>query len=103
MTPSQILKLIKSYTSDDCEDSISPAFIEKLTKKLNPVSFLLSRLTELMLKLFLSIPQQTENETFTMNENEVRILSVIFKYNDIKLEDIDIPDVFKLKGLVTKI
>lgn len=39
LTPSQILKLIKSYTSDDFEDSISPTFIDKLTKKLNAVSF----------------------------------------------------------------
>lgn len=38
-----------------------------------------------------------------MNENEVKMLSVIFKYNDIKLEDIEIPDVLKLKNLVTKI
>lgn len=38
LTPSQILKLIKSYTSDDYEDAIPPSFIEKLTKKLKAVS-----------------------------------------------------------------
>lgn len=38
-----------------------------------------------------------------MNENEVRPLSVIFKYTDVKLEDVEIPDVLKLNGLVTKI
>lgn len=38
LTSTQILKLIKSYTSDDCEESISTTFIEKLTKKLNAVS-----------------------------------------------------------------
>lgn len=39
LTPSQILKLIKSYTSDDCEDAITSTFIDKLTKKLCPVSY----------------------------------------------------------------
>ena len=46
LTPSQILKLIKSYTSDDCEDSISAAFIEKLTKKLCAVSIELSEFAD---------------------------------------------------------
>lgn len=34
LTSAQILKLIKSYTPDDCEDSISPKLIEKLSAKL---------------------------------------------------------------------
>lgn len=38
-----------------------------------------------------------------MNENDIRPMSVIYKYTDIKLEDIEIPDVLKLKGLVTRI
>lgn len=38
LTPSQILKLLKSYTNDDCEDPISQNFIETLSKKLNAVS-----------------------------------------------------------------
>lgn len=38
LTPSQILKLLKSYTSDDCEDPISQNFIESLSRKLNAVS-----------------------------------------------------------------
>lgn len=46
---------------------------------------------------------QPENETFTMNEDDIRPLSVIFKYTDIKLEDIEIPEVLKLDGLVTRI
>lgn len=43
LTPSQILKLIKSYTPDDCEEMISPAFIDKLAKKLCAVSIELRR------------------------------------------------------------
>jgi len=81
LTPSQILKLIKSYTPDDCEEMISPAFIDKLARKLCA----------------------PKNETFTMNENEIRPLSVIFNYTEVKLEDIDIPEVLKLNGLVSKI
>ena len=34
LTGAQILKLIKSYTSDDCEDTISSIFIEKISAKL---------------------------------------------------------------------
>ncbi len=34
LTAPQVLKLIKSYTADDCENTITPTFIEKLTKKL---------------------------------------------------------------------
>lgn len=37
LTSAQILKLIKSYTPDDCEDSISPNFIEKLSAKLSEI------------------------------------------------------------------
>ncbi|CRL02752.1 CLUMA_CG015744, isoform B [Clunio marinus] len=81
LMPSQIMKLIKSYSLDDCEDPISSKFIEKLSKKLNA----------------------SEKASFTLNENEIRPLSVGFNYLDVKLEDIDIPDVLKLNGLVTKI
>lgn len=38
-----------------------------------------------------------------MNENDIRPMSVIYKYTDIKLEDIEIPEVLKLKGLITRI
>jgi hypothetical protein len=38
-----------------------------------------------------------------MNENEIKPLSVVFKYSSLKLEDIELPDVLKLNGLVTKI
>lgn len=101
LTSTQILKLIKSYTSDDCEDSISPTFIDKLTKKLNAVSINTKPVSDLYLKYLFN--QQPENESFTMNENDIRPLSVIYKYTDIKLEDTDVPEVLKLEGLVTRI
>lgn len=97
---SQILKLIKSYTSDDCEDAISPTFIDKLTKKLDAVSSKFMIEVEWFLMLF---SKQPENDSFTMNENEIRPLSIVFNYTDIKLEEIEIPDVLKLNSVVTKI
>jgi hypothetical protein len=38
-----------------------------------------------------------------MDENYIQPLKVIFQYNDIKLEDIEVPDVLKINDLVTKI
>lgn len=35
LTGAQVLKLIKSYTPDDCEDTISPIVIEKLSAVLS--------------------------------------------------------------------
>lgn len=34
LTAAQVLKLLKSYMSDDCENPITPTFIEKVSKKL---------------------------------------------------------------------
>lgn len=53
LTSTQILKLIKSYTSDDCEDSISPTFIDKLTKKLNAVSINAKLMEKLYFLIFI--------------------------------------------------
>lgn len=102
LTGAQVLKLIKSYTSDDCEDAISPSFIEKLSKKLREKNDSVSDLSYDVGR-FLTVHSFTQNETFTMDENHVRPLSVMYKYSEIKLEEIDIPDVLKLNGLVTKI
>ncbi|KAG5676919.1 hypothetical protein PVAND_006716 [Polypedilum vanderplanki] len=87
LTSAQILKLVKSYTPDDCEDTISPTFIEKLSVKLKEIK----------------INDTSLNETFTMDENHINPFRVIFKYNDMKLEDIEIPEVLKIDNLVTKI
>lgn len=38
-----------------------------------------------------------------MDENHINPFRVIFTYNDIKLEDIEIPEVLKIDDLITKI
>lgn len=38
-----------------------------------------------------------------MNENEIRQLNVTFKYNEMKLEEVEISDSLKLNDFVTKI
>lgn len=35
LSTAQVLKIIKSYTLDDCENAIKPVFIEMLTVELN--------------------------------------------------------------------
>lgn len=35
LTSGQVLKIVKSYTPDDCENAIEPVFIEKLDVELN--------------------------------------------------------------------
>ncbi|XP_055621757.1 unconventional myosin-Va isoform X2 [Toxorhynchites rutilus septentrionalis] len=85
LTTAQILKIIKSYTTDDCENDIKPIFIEKLTKQLNERS------------------NQSESDTYMMDEEIVSPLVVVYKYSEINLEEIDIPEELNLEGLVTKI
>ncbi|XP_039433322.1 unconventional myosin-Va isoform X2 [Culex pipiens pallens] len=85
LTTAQILKIIKSYTTDDCENEIKPIFIEKLTKQLNERS------------------QQSEADTYMMDEEIVSPLVVVYKYSEVNLEEVDIPDDLNLGGLITKI
>jgi hypothetical protein len=46
------LKLIKSYTPDDCEDAISPNFIEKLGIKLSEIKSAVRTYFEILFSLF---------------------------------------------------
>ncbi|XP_052893039.1 unconventional myosin-Va isoform X5 [Anopheles moucheti] len=85
LSTAQVLKIIKSYKTDDCENQIKPAFIEKLTKQLNLRS------------------EQGESDTYMMAEDIVSPLVVLFKYSEINLEEIDLPPELNLEGLVTKI
>lgn len=112
LTGAQILKLIKSYTLDDCEDPITHTFIEKLSSKLSEIKrnvvsiFRLSfgiLFAEQIFNFIFSSPHQSIHESFTMDENHIKNLSVVFQYNEIKLEDIEIPDVLRINDLVTKI
>ncbi|EAA11777.4 AGAP006479-PA [Anopheles gambiae str. PEST] len=85
LSTAQVLKIIKSYKTDDCENQIRPAFIEKLTQQLNLRS------------------EQRESDTYMMDEELVSPLVVLFKYSEINLEEIDLPPELNLEGLVTKI
>ncbi|XP_058120262.1 unconventional myosin-Va [Anopheles coustani] len=85
LSTAQVLKIIKSYKPDDCEDQIKPAFIERLTQQLNLRS------------------EQRESDTYMMDEEIVSPLVVVFKYSEINLEEIEIPPELNLEGLVTMI
>ncbi|XP_037046669.1 unconventional myosin-Va-like isoform X1 [Bradysia coprophila] len=85
LTTAQVLRIIKSYTLDDCENPIQPIFIEKLEKKLNERN------------------THTPNDLFTMEENFVHPLKVIYKYDSIKLEEIELPTILNLDDLLIKI
>lgn len=86
LTTAQVLKIIKSYTLDDSELPITPIFIEKLTKKLN------ERQTN-----------DAEHDVFTMDENFIHPFKVLYTISDIKLEEIELPEILNLDGLLTKI
>lgn len=100
---------------DDGESPIKAQFIEKLTHKLNERSsdvsyiflyLILFKHSDKFLtkynKLFFS-NSQTKNDVFMMDENLVHPFKVVYKYSDIKLEDIELPDILNLDKLLTKI
>lgn len=105
LTGAQVLKLVKSYTPDDCEDAISHTFIERLARKLSEIKENAVRKKSFCFILFFKfyLTPQPLQETFTMDENYIQPLKVVFKYNDIKLEDIEIAEELKINSLVTKI
>lgn len=83
---------MKSYTLDDCEAPIKPAFIEKLSEKLNerPAT--------------MNMPgQSTSSHVFTMDEAYVHPLKVAYKYDETRLEDIELPSILNLSSILTKI
>lgn len=84
LTTAQVLKMIKSYNSDDCEREISSAFIEKLTDKLNKRN-------------------KARNNEFTMDQEFIHPVKVIYNHSDVKLEDIEIPKQLHLDEILTKI
>ncbi|XP_055305869.1 unconventional myosin-Vb isoform X2 [Sitodiplosis mosellana] len=85
LSTAQVIKILKSYTLDDCEAPIKPAFIEKLTTKLN------------------ERPMKTPTDTFTIDEAFVHPLKVVYKYDDTRLEEIDLPQILNLNQILTKI
>ncbi|XP_053677422.1 unconventional myosin-Va [Anopheles nili] len=85
LSTAQVLKIIKSYKTDDCETEIKPAFIERLTQQLSLRS------------------EQPESDTYMMDEELVSPLVVLYKYSEVNLQEIDIPPELNLERLVTKI
>ncbi|XP_050097643.1 unconventional myosin-Va isoform X3 [Anopheles aquasalis] len=85
LSTAQVLKIIKSYKTDDCENAIKPAFIERLTQQLNLRS------------------EQRESDTYMMDEDIVSPLVVLFKYSEVNLQEIEIPPELNLESLVTMI
>ncbi|XP_055916560.1 unconventional myosin-Va isoform X1 [Eupeodes corollae] len=84
LTTAQVLKMIKSYNSDDCEREISSTFIEKLTDKLNNRNM-------------------ARNYEFTMDQEFIHPVKVVYNYSDVKLEDIEIPKQLHLDEILIKI
>ncbi|XP_052862372.1 unconventional myosin-Va [Anopheles cruzii] len=85
LSSAQVLKIIKSYKADDCEDQIKPVFVERLTHQLSQRS------------------EQRESDTYMMDEEIVSPLVVVFKYSEVNLQEIEIPPELNLGALVTKI
>ncbi|XP_055602318.1 unconventional myosin-Va isoform X2 [Uranotaenia lowii] len=85
LTTPQILKIIKSYSTDDCENAIKPIFIERLTQQLKERA------------------KHSESDTYMMDEEMVLPLVVTYKYSEVNLEEIDVPEELNLDGLITKI
>lgn len=46
---------------------------------------------------------QTPTDTFTMDEAFVHPLKVVYKYDDTRLEEIDLPQILNLNQILTKI
>ncbi|GAB0095574.1 unconventional myosin-Va [Sergentomyia squamirostris] len=86
LTSAQVLKIINSYTLDDCENPIKPIFIEKLTQKLHERE-----------------KNSGENTQFTTDENFVYPLVVVYKPYEIRLEEIELPPILNMDNLLTKI
>ncbi|KAM7342647.1 dilute class unconventional myosin isoform 2-T2 [Cochliomyia hominivorax] len=84
LNTAQVLKIMKSYKLDDYEGEITNIFLEKLTQKLNARPML-------------------KSDDFTMDQKLIHPFKVVFKYSDIKLEDIEIPKHLGLDELLQKI
>ncbi|XP_067632478.1 unconventional myosin-Va isoform X2 [Eurosta solidaginis] len=84
LNTAQVLKVMKSYKLDDYESEITNTFLEKLTAKLNERPMI-------------------KNDEFTMDQKFIHPFKVVFKYSDVKLEDIELPKHLGLDDLLTKI
>lgn len=112
LTTAQVLKIIKSYTLDDCENGIEQVFIEKLTVALNERSTKVRfHLMVIETKRYIAKTdsffafiqfKQTPNDVFTMEEGFVHPLKVVYKYEETKLEEIELPSILNLDSILTR-
>ncbi|XP_030388121.1 unconventional myosin-Va isoform X2 [Scaptodrosophila lebanonensis] len=84
LNTAQVLKVMKSYKLDDYESEITNVFLDKLAEKLNA-------------------RQMHKNDEFTMDQKFIQPFKVVFKYSEIKLEDIELPSHLNLDEFLTKI
>ncbi|XP_034479996.1 unconventional myosin-Vb isoform X1 [Drosophila innubila] len=84
LNTAQVLKVMKSYKLDDYESEITNVFLDKLTQKLNA-------------------RQMAKSDEFTMDQKFIHPFKVLFKYSDIKLEEIELPSHLNLDEFLTKI
>ncbi|XP_060659986.1 unconventional myosin-Vb isoform X1 [Drosophila nasuta] len=84
LNTAQVLKVMKSYKLDDYESEITNVFLDKLTQKLNE-------------------RQMPKVDEFTMDQKFIHPFKVMFKYSDIKLEEIELPSHLNLDEFLTKI
>lgn len=56
-----------------------------------------------MLSNWLIVLLQTSNDDFTMEEGHVQAVCVSYKYDAIKLEEIDVPEALDLGEMLQKI
>ncbi|XP_023162899.2 unconventional myosin-Va isoform X1 [Drosophila hydei] len=84
LNTAQVLKVMKSYKLDDYESEITNVFLDKLTQILNE-------------------RKMAESDEFTMDQNFIHPFKVMFKYSDIKLEEIELPPHLNLDEFLTKI
>ncbi|XP_070140380.1 unconventional myosin-Va isoform X2 [Drosophila kikkawai] len=86
LSTAQVLKVMKSYKLDDYESEITNVFLMKLTTELN---------TRQMRK--------SHGDEFTIDQKFIQPFKVVFRYSDIKLEDIELPSHLNLDEYLTKI
>ncbi|KMY92004.1 unconventional myosin-Va isoform X1 [Drosophila simulans] len=86
LSTAQVLKVMKSYKLDDYESEITNVFLEKLTTELNARQM-----------------QKSNSDEFTIDQKFIQPFKVVFRYSDIKLEDIDLPSHLNLDEYLTKI
>jgi len=104
LSTAQVLKVMKSYKLDDYESEITNVFLEKLTEKLNARQMVRVKSRNIHFRFTDFVLQQKSNsDEFTIDQKFIQPFKVVFRYSDIKLEDIELPSHLNLDEFLTKI